>query len=72
MQGDDLVYWSVMEANRINAGRSLKQNVKCRRCGEDEWRIRHGVSEEYRSQYNPGEYIEFTCTKCGYSYESGC
>jgi hypothetical protein len=67
MYGDDLVHWSVAEANRQRGGRSSR-GPACQ-CGNDLWRARNGVDERYRSQYNPGEYVEFTCTNCGYSYE---
>ena len=68
----DLVYWSVNEVNKQNAGRTKPLNYPCPQCGEDEWSAYYGVNPLYASQYNPGEYVEYTCSKCGYSYESQC
>lgn len=64
---DDLVYWSVAEANRQRGSRivSIPQCV----CGSTEGRARNGVDPKYASRYNPGEYVEFTCAHCGQSWE---
>lgn len=72
MASYDLVYWSVYEANRRNAGLTKSIRYACPKCGQDEWHVYHGVDEQYRSQYNPGEYVEFTCAHCGYSWEEPC
>jgi ribosomal protein S27AE len=62
----DLVYWSVAECNRMH-GRTVKTRGElCPYCGADAWICRWGVNPDYRSEYNPGEYIQYTCTKCGY------
>ena len=66
---DDSVYDSVNECNRIYGGISKSHNVDCPNCQKDNWKTNWGVKEEYRSQYNPGEYCIFTCANCGYSYE---
>ena len=65
------VEWSVMEANRQRAGRTITMRHPCR-CGANDWHVRNGIDEQYRSQYNPGEYVEFTCTNCGYSFQEQC
>jgi hypothetical protein len=62
------VYSSVAEANRQRGGRTITMRHACR-CGGNEWRARNGVDPKYASEYNPGEYVEFTCTQCGYSFE---
>lgn len=72
MSPDDLVHWSVMEANRLHGREIKKHGIRCSNCGSDGWQTSWGVKSEYRSQYNPGEYCEFTCANCGYSYESPC
>ena len=65
------VEWSVMEANRQRAGRTTTLKHPCK-CGTNEWRVLNGIDEQYRSQYNPGEYVEFTCTNCGYYFQEQC
>jgi hypothetical protein len=61
---------SVYDANRL-WGRDVKlHNIPCPRCQADAWQTRWGIDEQYASEYNPGEYCEFTCTQCGYSYEA--
>lgn len=72
MRGTDFFYWSILEANRRSAGCAKSLRCRCPRCGDDSWQVYHGVDEQYRSQYNPGEYVEFTCTNCGYSWEEPC
>ena len=70
--GDDFVHWSVAEVNRQNAGQLGKpMNMRCR-CGADNWRTFHGVDERYRSEYNPGEYVDFICTNCGFTDQQPC
>ena len=68
----DLVYQSVTEMNRRNAGIAKKINKLCPRCGIDLWYVRYGVDPQYRSQFNPGEYVAFTCACCGYQEEHQC
>ena len=68
----NLVYWSVTECNRKNAGRSKSVNRRCPECGEDNWYLYHGVDDRYRSEYNPGEYVRFTCAHCAYTEENQC
>jgi hypothetical protein len=68
---DDLVYWSVAEVNRRRGAVSKPMGMKCP-SGHDNWRARNGVDPKYKSQYNPGEYVEFTCADCGYSFEEQC
>lgn len=61
---------SVYDANRL-WGRDVKPHgYPCPRCGRDEWQTHWGIDEQYASQYNPGEYCQFTCVHCGYSYET--
>lgn len=68
----DWVAWSVMEANRRNAGLAKPMRMPCPNCRTDLWRVYHGIDPQYRSGYNPGEYVEFTCVNCGYSFEEPC
>jgi hypothetical protein len=30
------------------------------------------VDERYRSEYNPGEYVDFICTNCGFTDQQPC
>jgi|WetSurMetagenome_2_1015567.scaffolds.fasta_scaffold765301_1 hypothetical protein len=68
----DLVAWSVMEVNRRNAGLAKPLRMNCPKCGIDLWTVYHGIDERYSSTYNPGEYVVFTCTGCGYQDEQQC
>ena len=75
MTVDDLVYWSVAEVNRRNRllgnpGKPMK--MKCPQCGIDNWKVHHGVDSQYASQWNPGEYVNFICTGCGYTDQQPC
>ena len=71
--GDDLVYWSVGEVNRQNAGKGGKpMNMKCPRGCPDSWTTFHGVDPQYRSEWNPGEYVDFICAGCGYTEQHPC
>jgi len=63
------VYWSVAEVNRRSTGVPKKLNSSCPRCGTDLWHVWHGVDPQYRSRYNPGEYVRYTCVCCGYQEE---
>jgi hypothetical protein len=67
MYGDELVYWSVAEANR----RRGEQAYECPQCGERAMRRRNDVNPEYRSEYNPGECVVESCP-CGYYEEFPC
>lgn len=60
---------SVYDANKLWGNDVKPHNYPCPRCGADQWKTRWGIADEYASQYNPGEYCEFTCNNCGYSYE---
>jgi hypothetical protein len=68
---DDLVYWSVAEVNRKRGSASQPKGMKCPK-GHDNWRVRNGIDPQYKSEYNPGEYVEYTCAECDYSFEEGC
>lgn len=70
--GDELVAWSVARANDNAAGKTFERQEPCLRCKKDKWSRRHGIKEEYRSQYNPGEYVVWTCVGCGFSEEFPC
>ena len=70
--GDDLVYWSVAEVNRRNAGQSKPLNMNCPRCATDSWKTFHGVDPQYKSEWNPGEYVDFICANCGYTEQQPC
>jgi predicted RNA-binding Zn-ribbon protein involved in translation (DUF1610 family) len=72
MFGDGLVEWSVMECNRQNAGRTKAMGMACPDCGKDNWRVHHGIDPEFRSAYNPGEYVDFVCAHCGYTDHQAC
>ena len=65
---DSLVYWSVAEANRQRGGRTVKI-PPCHQCGHNEGRAMNGVDPQYASQHNPGEYVQWTCGQCGYSWD---
>jgi len=65
---DDLVYWSVMEANRRRGG----QKEECPNCGERTVRVTNSVNPAYRSRYNPGECVLFECESCSYWEEIPC
>lgn len=68
LMGDDLVYWSVSAANQERGRRTIRLRHPCQ-CGANDWRARNGVDPRYASEYNPGEYVEFTCTNCGFAFE---
>jgi predicted RNA-binding Zn-ribbon protein involved in translation (DUF1610 family) len=72
MFGDGLVEWSVAECNRQNAGRTKAMGMACPDCGKDDWQVHHGIDPEFRSQYNPGEYVDFVCVHCGYTDHQAC
>lgn len=59
---------SVYLAN-VERGNRTFTGQACPNCQQREWHARNGIDSRYRSQYNPGEYVEFTCAGCGYSYE---
>lgn len=63
---------SVDLANALHGHEAKKHNSPCPRCHADLWRCRHGIDPKYKSEWNPGEYCEFTCVNCGYSWEIGC
>lgn len=65
MRDDSLVYWSVAECNRTRGHIFKPHGENCPKCGKDNWRTFWGVNHEYRSEYNPGEYIQYTC-ECGF------
>ncbi len=70
----DLVYWSVAEVNRQNAGNPPKKIGlrTCPTCEGDLWFTHHGVDPQFASEYNPGEYVDFICAKCGYTSHESC
>lgn len=57
---------SVALCNLNYGGRIQSLRMKCPRCGEDQWTTYWGINPEYRSQYNPGEYVQRTCACCGH------
>lgn len=61
MYGNDLVYWSIAEANRQRGG----QRFECPRCHKTTMKITNSVNPEYASQFNPGECVIYECP-CGY------
>lgn len=63
--GDDFVHWSVAECNRRYGGQFKAIGKACPRCGQDNWRCTWGVNPQYRSEYNPGEFIQYVC-QCGF------
>ena len=69
---DDLVYWSVAKANQDAAGQHGPKGMTCPHCKSDDWRVYHGVDPQYASQYNPGEYVDFICVRCGYTDQQPC
>lgn len=62
------VYSSVAQANSERGARTSTGRA-CPRCNNRDWHARNGVDSRYAGQNNPGEYVEFTCAHCGYSYE---
>ena len=58
---------SVYEVNRQNGNRGRPMGMKCPSGCTDNWRTHHGIDSRYASQYNPGEYVDFICTTCGYT-----
>lgn len=60
------VYRSVAECNLRYGQISKPHGENCPRCGQDNWRCFWGVNPAYRSTYNPGEYIQYTCAECGH------
>ena len=62
------VYDSVYDANRQRGRKTTSMRHPCR-CGANAWYARNGVDPRYASEYNPGEYVYFTCSECGHSFE---
>ena len=67
MMGDDLVYWSVAEANRRRGMRFHK----CPYCDAQTMTRRNDVNPKYKSAYNPGGCLVESCP-CGYYEEFPC
>lgn len=57
---------SVFQCNRLYGHLVKSRRKNCPNCGKDEWRCRWGINPEYRSKFNPGEYIQYTCAHCGH------
>lgn len=62
---DMITYESVAECNKLHGYVVKPHGETCPNCGKDQWRTRWGVNAEYRSEYNPGEFIQYTCV-CGF------
>jgi len=67
-----LVQWSVENVNETYGDIPIPLNEPCPCCGRDMWYRVWGIDPIYASEWNPGEYIKFICSKCGYSYEEPC
>lgn len=57
---------SVAKCNQLYGSQVKPHGETCPHCGKDSWRCFWGINSAYRSEYNPGEYIQYTCAKCGY------
>ena len=63
---------SVYLANVENYGKPPRSmNMRCPNACPDLWRTRHGISSEFASEYNPGEYVDFICAGCGFTDRQG-
>lgn len=62
---------SVYQTNRDHSRDVFKLRSKCHNpaCDSHEFTCFWGISPLYKSEYNPGEYIQYTCIKCGWKGE---
>lgn len=63
---------SVYQANVDAYGKHKAMGMTCPNCGKDDWKVHHGIDSQYKSQYNPGEYVDFICVGCGHTIQEGC